>query len=210
MKLNLLKPRESIQSCLDRPDMRMALVLTLLPTIITAIGYWMFGFPVELVQFGLSFLRSMVVWILLSIAIYLVLYLAKGKQLQGKFASIASAASLLWIINLLLAIIGLAFVPLVFSPEILQEAKKLATGQIEPEDFVFAAENILDENPSAVSLELGILVMAVGVLLTLFAFYLVYLIVSDLYGGRIVPNAIITLVILVAWLFITAWTFVLL
>ncbi len=210
MRINLLKPKDSIQSCLDRPDMRIALVLTLIPTIVSTIGYFFFAFPFQWSQMGLSLVSSVVVWLLFSLVAYVVLHLFKGKQVQGKFTGIASALSLLWLINLLLVIIGIFFVPFVFSPPILEQANLLATGQIEPEQFLVSTDAILEQNPNAVSLQFGIIAMAIGVLLFLFSAYLVYLTVRDIFAGRILPNLVITVILLFLWLFISSWVFVLL
>ncbi len=210
MRLNLLKPKESIQSCLDRPDMRIALVLTLIPTIVSTIGYGFFGLSFQWSQTGLALVSSVVVWLLFSLAAYLVLYLFKGKQVQGKFTGIASALSLLWLVNLLLVLVGMVFVPLVFSAPVLEQAKLLATGQIEPEQFLVETDSILEQNPNAASLQFGIIAMAIGVLLFLFSAFLAYLVVRDVFAGRILPNLAITVILLFLWLFISSWVFVLL
>jgi hypothetical protein len=208
MKLNLLKPRESVQSCIDRPDTRIAFLLVLIPTIVSIIGYSIYGFPFQWEDMGLSFVSSVLNWLLLSIVAYIILYFFKGKQfLAGKFSGIASALSLLWLVNLLLVIVGIFFFPLVFSPAVLDEAKLLATGQIEPAQFLAETGLILEQNPDAIALQYGIVAVAISVLLFLFCAYLVYLLVRDLYAGRIIPNLVITVILLFFWLFIVGWVF---
>lgn len=209
MKINPIKPKESVQSCIDRPDMRLALVLTLLPPLVSTIGTALFGFPIIPATTALSFVRSIANWLLISIAAYVILYLFKGKTLQGKFSGVASAISLLWIVSLLLTLIGFVFVPLAFSGEILQQGKMLATGQIGADDFVAAAQTELEKGGQPFGFEVGLVFMLLGALLTLFSFYLVYLLVRDLYASRVLSNLVVTLLILIAWLIITSWVLVL-
>ena len=207
MKINLFKPKESVQSAVDRPDPRTALLLVLLPPLVAIIGFFWQGFPINPVQGIWSFARSIINWILISATVYVILYFFKGKEIKGKFGAISSALSLLWIVNLLLSILGLVFFPIVFSPEIVSEAKLLATGQTEVEDFVLETSRIIENNPGAARFEFGLIAMVIGAFLALYSFYLVFLLVRDLNRGKIVSNLAITLVCLIGWLLISSWIF---
>lgn len=207
MKLNVFKPKESVQSAIDRPDNAIAFVLVIIPVIASVIGQIMWGLPIKPTLVGLAFVRTILNWLILGAAAYVILYLAIGKRTQGKFSSVLSAVSLIWIINLLLIVLGIVFVPFIFSAEIQTAAKELATGQVSIDEFANSTSQIIENDIQAVNTSLGFLAMIIAGFLMLLAVYLIFLMVRDFQSGRALSNVIVTIAILAAWLVISQWVF---
>ncbi|MBU0635511.1 hypothetical protein KKE06_00630 [Candidatus Micrarchaeota archaeon] len=210
MYLNLFYPKKSVQSCIDRPNIRIAFLVVLVPVIVSLIGWAWLGLPMDAMRIGISVVGAILTWLILSIVFFVVLYLVRGNRMQGKFKSVASSLSLLWLVFLVLLIIGFVFVSLVFSAPILNEAKLLVTGQSSLEEYSLAVGKIIDANPQAISLEIGAIGVLIVALLILFSFYLAYLMVRDFYEGGFIKNFIVTIILLVLWMYIGNWLFVLL
>lgn len=205
MRLNVFAAKSSIASCMDRPDLRLAFILTLIPAILSAIGQWYIGFPFRISETAVALARSVIMWLLLSAVAYIVLYLVRGKDLQGKIMGIASSLSLLWILSSILTLIGFGFFFFVFSPEIVNEAKLLATGQSTVDEFAGNVGSILNSNPQAIDTTLGTVAIILATLIFLFALYFLYRLVSECYPGGFFRKATVSLVLLAAWVYLAHW-----
>ncbi|MFH0955201.1 MAG: hypothetical protein V1777_03790 [Candidatus Micrarchaeota archaeon] len=201
MQFNILTPKKSVQSCVDRPNLQAAFVLVLLPAFAAAAGTLLLGFSVNLTGFFLSLARSVINWLFLCLVIYLVLYLVKGRFISGKFKSIGSALSLVWIVLILLFVASFLLLPVFVSAPVMEQGRLLQNGEITQEQFAVAVNSIVEQNPDALNENVGLVLAVVALLLALWMVYLVYLLVADLYQAGLFKNAIVTLFILAIWFF---------
>ncbi len=210
MNLNILSAQKCVQSAIDRPDARLALLLVILPVIVNLVGYALVGFSFNAFNTVLAFGRAILIWLLVSLAGYIILYLAKGDYIRGKFFSIASAFSLVWIVILIMTLVSVIATPLIFSREIIEEARLLQVGGQSQSEFGERALSLIEQNPDSVDENLALALVALTLILLLWGFYLVYLTVSDLASKGFFKNLAATLVVIVLWIFIATWIFVLL
>ncbi len=115
-----------IQLAQEKPDMRLSVLLVLLPSVIGFFGYLFFGFPAMplFVSMVKGILKNIAVWLIVAIVFYVVAFLIKGKIMRGTFTGIASSIALLWIVVSLLTI--LSVLSIYFVSPVTFEVSKIA------------------------------------------------------------------------------------
>ena len=113
MELNPLaviaRPWLAVESAVEKPDFSKSFFLVLLPAIISLISSAVFlivaGRPIEPVGLVLSAAKYFVLWFALSASIYFFAFLAKGKEMKGKFKAVYSSTAYIWyVLSIVLAI----------------------------------------------------------------------------------------------------------
>jgi len=209
VQFNILNPKKAVQSAVDRPDFRLAFVVVLLPALLAGIGTLLLGFSVSPASLLWSLVRSVLNWLALGIIVYVLLYLLKGRIISGKFQSIGSALSLIWIVLTLFLVIGFALLPLFVSAPVLDQAKRLQNGEIDQAIFTERINLIVEENPDALSENVGLALLIAGLLLVAWMVYLLYLLVADLFAAGAFKNAIATLLVIFVWYLVFRFAFLL-
>lgn len=199
MQFNILNPKKAVQSAVDRPDMIKGLVLVLIPAFLAAAGIVVMGFSIGISGFLWSVVRSVLNWLLLSVILYVVLIVVKGRFISGKFKSIASALSLVWIVLSIFFIVGFVLMPLVVPQGVFNELRALQNGELTQSQYTDNINSIVEQNADALSETLGLALAIVAMLLVAWMIYLIFLVVADLYQAGFFKNAVVTLVILLAW-----------
>ncbi|GEM_PF-3998903 len=205
MNLNIFSPGKAVQSAIDRPDARVALLLVLIPTIASAIGSLFFQFPIQWAGIGIGLLKSIANWIILGILVYLAAYLVNGKALRGKFAGVLSAVSLVWIVSLLATLLGIIFFMTAFPASAMNVLRLNATGQLSPAETGQQLSEILSQS-GFVNGTLALVFFGIGIILLALALLLLYRTISDLAPkNRILTKLILLIAVLIAWINIAYW-----
>jgi len=134
--LNLFfRPRKMVQLAQDKPNLKLALFVVVLPTIISFLGNIAFGFPITALSFAFlikSAVKYFAIWLIISIIFYIVAFIVRGKVMRGTFSGIASILSLPWVIASLLTVLSFTayFIsPVVFETSRVSALEGLETGQ---------------------------------------------------------------------------------
>lgn len=120
MELNPLSlvfhPSRTVKSAVEKPNFSKAFFIILLPSIIFLASFLLIDFDIELVSFISYAVKNYILWFLTAAIIYFFVFLAKGKEMKGKFASIYSSISIIWLL-ISIAIIIVIIMSFTFSPK---------------------------------------------------------------------------------------------
>ena len=193
MNLNVLKPRQAIESAFEKPNPGLAIALVFVSCLASLAMPIILGVQVDLVGFAINtVISSYLSFLALAVLIYIAGFLLKGKDsITGQFSGIVSALGLLWIPILVGIIISLVLAPSILSPEVITLAKEYKAGEIGAYAFAgevaFIAQGIMGTI---------YLFAAVFIVLALFNLYLLYRIVSRLFDFKILGNLVVMAAIL--------------
>jgi len=112
----LRHPIRFIGAIIEKPNFRKAFFIVLLPTALYALFNLLSGLAIdvfETIKYGAT---SYLAWIIIAAIIYFVAFLAKGKEIRGKFLPILCAISIIWLLVALLMLV--TFVAVYSSPKI--------------------------------------------------------------------------------------------
>lgn len=120
MHLNPIKlirhPAKSIAEAIERPEFKKAILIVLLPTILLATFNLLSGLAIDVlgtIKYGAM---SYIAWVIIASTIYFFAFLAKGKEIRGKFVSILCAVSIIWL--LVAVAMAVSFLAFYSSPKI--------------------------------------------------------------------------------------------
>ncbi len=193
MNLNVLKPRQAVESAFEKPNPGLAIALVFISCLASLAMPIILGVQIDLVGFAVNtVVSSYLSFLALAVLIYIAAFVLRGKDsITGQFSGIVSALGLLWIPILAGIIISLVLAPSILSPEVLTLAKEYQAGEIGAYAFAsevaFIAEGIL-----------GTLYLfaAVFLVIGLVNLYLLYRIVSKLFDFKILGNLVVMAAIL--------------
>ncbi|GEM_PF-4100828 len=204
MAKSSLNPVRAIERSFDHPNLGLAFLFVLLPTIVSIIGIIVFSLKVNAVSIIISAIVSVVSWIVLGIVLYLIGFVIEGNSLKGRLQGIFAALSLLWIVPAILLIVEM-IVFFSMPPGIMQELNALQSRQISTsEDYGKIAELI---NASAESSSLLIIGLFAAFVIALVALVvLVFLIAREMSPKSTGKQIAITIIFIVAWIIISGFT----
>ncbi|MDO8537454.1 MAG: YIP1 family protein [archaeon] len=191
-----LSPRKEIAEAIDNPNMLMAIVLVLLPTLVGYMALVNYGFEQNQIIFVFSLLSEIAFWILTALIIALIVFLFKRESLKQKFAGILAALSLLKVVGLLLTLL-IVSMPLALPPNLTNSFIQLEKGNLSPNEFVAQFNNVLASNPETINETALFVLLGFTVLLIIFSLWLYYEIISQLMHSSIPKTVLAWLIILI-------------
>lgn len=193
MNLNVLKPRQAVESAFEKPNPGLAIALVFISCLATLALPIFIGAQIDLAGFVINtVISSYLSFFVLAVLIYIAAFVLKGKDsVAGQFPGIVSALGLLWIPILAGIIISFVLVPTILSPEVLTLAKEYQAGEIGA--YAFASEVAFITEGVLGTLYLFVAVFLVIGLINL---YLLYRVISKLFEFKILVNLAIMAVIL--------------
>ena len=137
MELNifslLFHPIASVKKNCEKPDFNTSFFIVLLPGIVLTLTLLLARLNFDAFAVIAYTLKNYVLWFIVSASVYFFAFLAKGKEMKGKFAAIYSNTSLIWlfisIAILLIFLSSLAFSPKFFSFVRIAKNEKLSMNQ---------------------------------------------------------------------------------
>ncbi|MBS3061658.1 MAG: hypothetical protein J4215_03680 [Candidatus Diapherotrites archaeon] len=202
MELNVLHPLKAVQSGLDKPDVGLGFFLVLLPTLIAFLVMLLLGFPINFLLVVVNLFKGVANWIVLGIVIYILAYLVRGKEVAGRFSGILSAASLIWVLALIVTLIGIVFV-LSLGSQVLDAVKTMATGVVSAEEAGKQLAVALANSSFSPAWGLGL--FAFGILLAGLALLILFFLVSDMLPkSRLLTKLVVWAAALLIWLNLSA------
>ena len=189
-------PRKEIQEAIDNPNMVVAFILVLLPTLVGFLALTNFGFEQDQIVFLLSLLSEIAFWILTALVIALAVFLAKKESMKQKFTGILAALSLLKVIGLVLTLL-IVSMPLALPPNLTNSFIQLQKGNLSPNEFVNQFNTQLTTNPDTISEAPLYVLIVFTVILALYGLWLYYEIVSQLLHSSKLKTLIVWLIILI-------------
>jgi hypothetical protein len=193
MNLNVLKPRQAVESAFEKPNPGLAIALVFISCLASLAMPIILGSQIDLVGFAINtVVSSYVSFLVLAVLIYIAAFVLKGKDsVTGQFSGIVSALGLLWIPILVAIIISLVLAPSILSPEVLTLAKEYQAGEIGA--YAFASEvAFIAEGIMGTVYIFTVVFLAIG----LFNLYLLYNIIKKIFDLKILGNILVMLVIL--------------
>ncbi len=110
-------PKKSVKKAVENPNFSKAFFIVLLPSVILLLSFFIVGLEIEILSFVAYSLKNYLMWLVVAASLYFFVFLAKGKEMKGKFAAIYSAVSITWLfISIMLIIFIIASVA--FSPKL--------------------------------------------------------------------------------------------
>ncbi|MDO8647293.1 MAG: hypothetical protein Q7R70_02655 [Candidatus Diapherotrites archaeon] len=185
-----LHPKQTVQNALDHPSIIIAVILVLLPWIVSFIAAF---FLVGKLDFSpQSMLVEIIVFFIIAFLIFLI-----GKELGNKdkklFEGVVSAYSLVQLVSLIFIILSVVF--LILNPQIVSIIKEWNAGNIQQSDVINNAWDALMQNQI-----LGILFLVVGLILMfwqgLLMVYLTFLTIYKSTKSSVFISIVLMLIIL--------------
>ncbi len=120
MEINLLRllfhPSASVKETCEKPDFNTSFFMVLLPGIILLLTLLISQLKFDFFSIAAYTLKNYVLWFVVSASIYFFAFLAKGKEIKGKFAAIYSNTSFIWLF-ISIAILLIFLSSIAFSPK---------------------------------------------------------------------------------------------
>lgn len=189
-------PRKEIQEAIENPNMVMAIILVLLPSLVGFMALVNYGFPQNQTTFVLSLLSEIAFWILTALVLAIVVFLVKKESLKQKFSGILAALSLLKVVGLILTLLIIS-APLALPPNLTQSFIQLEKGNLSPNEFVNNFNAQLTSNPETINETALTVIMVFSVILIVYGLWLYYEIVSQLLHSSKILTLIVWLIIAV-------------
>jgi hypothetical protein len=151
-----------------------------------------YGFPIDLMTMGLSVINYLLFWFIGGILLFVLIYILKGKKAEFNLKGILFNLSLINVVTALMFVIS--FIGLILmNPGIFSELSSIANNAVTGETAIEMLSEI-NFMTSEISLIVFILIALTGLILSFYAFYLLYLIISVTKKEWIAKNIIILLI----------------
>ena len=214
MNLNVLKPKQAVESCFEKPNPAIAFVLVLVASIISFAQPLVIGVQPKLENLLLGIIvPGYVYFVLLVVIIYVIGFIFKGKEaVKGKFGAIVSAVGLMWVPIIVALLVLTAAIPFILTPLTVGIMQDLASGKITGEMAEIEIAYLVGKNSEAVGNDLFayiamgsdelvnynvlVPVMIIFGLIGLFNLLLLYKIVGKVFQFKPVANIVAMLVVL--------------
>ena len=175
-------------------------MLEVLPPIVGLAGLIYFGFPWSISTWLVNAVKSVLGWLALGIALYVVAYVIRGKSVSGKFAGILSAVSILGVIALIVTLIGFVFLGFM-GPNFVSVLRQVPVNPTIEQSNAWGQQlqaALVSANVPGDGIILGLI--AIVLVLGIYSLGIVYLAVSDLLEkSRILTKVLAWLVVLGIW-----------
>ncbi len=187
MNLNIFKPAQAVESAFEKPNLAIALLLVLLPTIAFLAGLMLYGFDV-LGFVVYEIVVAYVIFFILGLIVYATGIIFNGEKAKTQLLEVLSATALLQIVSLIFVILSFLTINLVFSPEAIE--------------FATTAENLdqtggfIAANPGSVNLIFFAISTIIAIALIALGIYILYKIIRKLTETRAFTSLILAAIIL--------------
>jgi hypothetical protein len=197
MKLNfLLHLKETIKDCLEKPNVALAFVLVLLPTIFAVILDSIIGLKIDAFERSITLFSGIVSWLIIGFIIYILVYIGKRKEIHGKFPGILSCLGVIRLIGAIITIV-LFIVPFFISTDVMETYARLQNGEITSEEAITAINTFTAQDPNAISLAPIFILVLIATILLIYALYLYYRTIASLSGYGAAKNLIIWIITII-------------
>jgi hypothetical protein len=185
-----LHPSKAIQSAFEKPNIAIALVLVLLPSIVFLAGLALYG--IDIAPFAAyEIVIGFVTFFVLALVVFALGLIFDGKRASGRFLGTFCALSLMQIVSLAFVLLSLIATSMVFSPDAIEFSKRAGSFN--------QVSTFLALNPGSVNVAAFGVFLAISACLIVAGIYLLYRAIRSLTETRAFTAlilAIITLIIL--------------
>ena len=115
MNLNIFKPGQAVDSAFEKPNLTIAMILVLLPTLAFLGGLMLYGFDISgyaIFEIAIAY----IIFFILGLVVYATGIIFNGEKAKKQFLEVLSATALLQIVSLIFIILSFLTINLVFSP----------------------------------------------------------------------------------------------
>ncbi|HLD59230.1 MAG TPA: hypothetical protein VI977_06400 [archaeon] len=197
MNLNILSLHHAIESAFEKPNVLFALLLVILPVIITALFYLLTGALVDWTAFALEQIaKRYVLFFVLAALVFGIGIAFNSREIRGRLSGVVSSLSLLYVIAVAASLISL-LAPLLLAPSLFNTFQNFSrAGSIEE----FAASIIFLQStaPQDINIALLTVFLIVVIILLLYQIVMLYKIIS--FVSRQKPWINIALLVLLAFI----------
>ncbi len=192
MNLNLLKPKQAVESAFQKPNIAIALVLVLLPALGSIAGKMVFGLPAlnSAAYFIATGYVRFFVLVLVAFALSLVL---NAKAAKGKLLGLFSALSLTQAIALAIIILSVLSAPAYLSPAAMNAIANAAQSPDPNVQYQLISE-FVEENSNAVNIPILSFFLLTSLGLLIAALYVTYLSIKKTAECRTLAAALLTII----------------
>lgn len=196
MNLNVLRPRQAVESAFEKPSLLLAFILVLLPALASIAGRMLYGVQVKPGNAIYGIVLSYVTFFALALVVFALAWLWKKQATKGKFVAFFCALSLVKVVSLAIVLLSFLTMPLYLSPGAMQAGLQ-AAGSANSEMATAQISDFIASNPAAVNLPVFYAFLLIAALLTVFGIYLIYLCVKRLGEGKRLASILITVIALI-------------
>ena len=189
-----LAPGKTVRDTLEHPNLAVSVVLVLLPNLVLLGLAAVLGFRIS-PQAPLNAAKSILFWIASSVALYLLLYLLKGKSVQGKFTGLLGCVALTRLFSAAILVL-LALFAFVLTPTLFTGFKQLQNTSFGLQDIIQVAERVPVQS-DVLSLGFAFFVLALSAIFLLETLYVWYAVIAAAGPGGALKNVLILALALV-------------
>ena len=188
-----------VERAYKKPNLILAVIFALLPPLFSLLLFVIYNFPIDYVIQGYALLRAIVVLIASGAILYVLLYILKGKAVQGKFSGVLTALSFMYLIRVILLIVCVAVV-FVMAPAFFPTLSEISRMELTAEQFLDYMESIpVQGGLIALAGTAFVIIASIGGILAII--YLLYQVIArSAPSGKLIN--IIVLLILLFFLFL--------
>lgn len=204
----LIKPRDEIDKAFEKPNIGLAAVLVVLPSVIAyAALALLIGF--NPMSFSLQLIYDIVFWVIAGAIIYVAAIILHGRK-GKKFRNVCSALALFKTISIILLVlffivllVGIPnFLPALNDLSLNQTTSDYLTGKISQAEYGGKIALFLVQSTSGVNLPAIMLLFALMAIALIYAFYLLYAFISEVFGYAFLGSLIISLILYLPMIFL--------
>ena len=197
----LTKPRNEIDKAFEKPNIGMAAILVVLPSIIAYIALAAFiGF--NPMSFSLQLIYDLVFWVIAGAIIYvaaMILHSRKGKKFKNVCTALALFKTITIILLILFFIVLLVGVPNFLSAlndlSLNQSTSNYLTGKISQAEYAGKFALFMVQSTTGANFPAIMALFALMAIALLYSFYLLYAFISEVFGYAFLGSFIITLIL---------------
>lgn len=190
MKMNPIKT--TVKNAIEKPNLIIAAILVLLPSILALVIYVIYSLPIDFLFFAIMIVRDVLHWILAVIALYILLYIAKGSVMKGKFTGLLTAFSFIYAIRFLL-IIATFITVLFMAPGFFEQVSDIASKNYTGAEAIVALQTIPIQAPPFIFFAVLALVIFAVAMVILGLYILYETIALSAPSGRLMNIALLIL-----------------
>jgi len=187
MNLNIFKPEQAVESAFEKPNLAIALLLVLLPTLAFLGGLMLYGFDIS--EFAIyEIVLAYIIFFILGLIIYATGIIFNGEKAKNQLLEVLSATALLQLVSLIFIVLSFLTINLVFSPAAIEFAITAEnTDQI---------SNFITANPGAVNPIFFAIFTIIAIALVILGIYILYKTIRNITETRAFTSLVLTAVIL--------------
>lgn len=204
----LIKPRDEIDKAFEKPNIGLAAVLVVLPSVIAyAALALLIGF--NPMSFSLQLIYDIVFWVIAGAIIYvaaIILHSRKGKKFRNVCAALAlfkTISIILLVLFFIVLLVGIPnFLPALSDLSLNQTTSNYLTGKISQAEYGGKIALFLVQSTEGVNLPAIMLLFALMAIALIYAFYLLYAFISEVFGYAFLGSLIISLILYLPMIFL--------